>query len=173
MQGTVSFGSVRGVSSHQHNPFAAISFGYPHETMGEVRGFSLLYSGNFLVEAEHAELGRLRVNIGMHPMGLQWNLRQGESFSTPEVVLVRSSEGLGGMSRTLHRLYLEKLIPPSWSDAKPPVLLNTWEAKYFHVSHNNILEMAEKVIFSLLFYISPWQYINLRFIYSVGIESWD
>ncbi len=69
----------------------------------------------------------------------------GESFYTPEVVLARSSEGLGGISRTLHRLYLENLIPTNWSDAAPPILLNTWEAKYFHVNHNNLLEMAERV----------------------------
>jgi hypothetical protein len=75
-QGNLSFGSMRGVSSHQHNPFVAISFGSPNETTGEVRGFSLVYSGNFLIEAEPSELGRLRVNIGIHPMGLQWNLRQ-------------------------------------------------------------------------------------------------
>lgn len=68
---------MRGVSSHQHNPFAAITFGSPHETTGEVRAFSLIYSGDFLIEAETAELGRLRVNVGVHPMGLQWNLRQG------------------------------------------------------------------------------------------------
>ena len=69
----------------------------------------------------------------------------GETFSTPEVVLVRSSNGLGGMSRVLHRLYLERLIPTNWSDVDPPILLNTWEAKYFHVNHNNVVEMAEKV----------------------------
>jgi alpha-galactosidase len=147
IQGTLSFGSVRGVSSHQHNPFIAISFGHPSETVGEVRAMSLLYSGNFLVEVEQAELGRLRINMGIHPMGLEWNLRKGETFSTPEAVLVRSSEGLGGMSRTLHRLFLERLIPHNWSDERPPILLNTWEAKYFHVSHENVLEMAEKVIF--------------------------
>lgn len=77
-------------------------------------------------------------------MGLQWSLKQGESFSTPEVVMVRSSEGLGGMSRTLHRLYLERLIPSNWSDRNPPILFNSWEAKYFHINHDNIVELAHK-----------------------------
>lgn len=48
--------------------------GVPSETSGEVRGFSFIYSGNFLVEAEMSEMGRLRVNVGIHPMGLQWHL---------------------------------------------------------------------------------------------------
>jgi alpha-galactosidase len=60
--------------------------------------------------------------------------------------LVRSSEGLGGMSRTLHRLILDRLIPKNWSDLEPPIILNSWEAKYFHVNHENILEMARQVL---------------------------
>lgn len=168
VQGMQSFGSVRGVSSHQHNPFAgrfdkslrihvdaitglllgrsAISFGTPHETKGEVRGFSFVYSGNFLAEAELGEMGRLRFTMGIHPMGMQWHLKPGEFFATPEVVMVRSSEGTGGMSRTFHRLFLDRLLPRNWSDEHPPIVLNTWEAKYFHVTHANIIEMASQVI---------------------------
>eukprot|EP01031_Cornospumella_fuschlensis_P036624 gene36624-44427_t len=126
--GNHCFGSTRGVSSHQANPFACITIGAPHESHGEVRAFSLVYSGNFLWEAELGELGRLRVCMGLHPMGLQWHLQTGEEFCTPEVVMVRSSEGLGGMSRTLHRVFLDRLIPHTWADEHPPILLNTWEA---------------------------------------------
>lgn len=31
-------------------------------------------------------------------------------------------------------------------DDNPPVLLNTWEAKYFHINHNNIIEMTKQAI---------------------------
>ena len=94
---------MRGVSGHVHNPFAgalhgvcilfthmhtlillalytAISIGTPSETSGEVRGFSFIYSGNFLVEAELSEMGRLRCNIGINPMGLQWHLLPGLEY---------------------------------------------------------------------------------------------
>jgi alpha-galactosidase len=123
----------------------AISFGTPHETKGEVRAFAFVYSGNFLVEAELGEMGRLRYTMGIHPMGMQWHLNAGEFFATPEVVMVRSSDGIGGMSRTFHRLFLERLLPKNWSDKNPPILLNTWEAKYFHVTHDNVIEMARQV----------------------------
>jgi alpha-galactosidase len=122
-----------------------ITVGAPSETDGEVKGFALVYSGNFLVEAEVNEMGRLRFNMGIHPMGLQWYLKPGGMFETPEAVLVRSNEGLGGMSRSFHRLILDRLIPRNWSDQDPPILLNTWEAKYFHVNHNNVVEMAQMV----------------------------
>jgi alpha-galactosidase len=90
-------------------------------------------------------MGRLRVNMGIHPMGFQWNLAPGECFSTPECVLVRSQEGLGGMSRVLHRLFLDTLLPNNWSNLSPPIILNSWEAKYFNVCHDNIVEMAKQV----------------------------
>ena len=56
---------------------SAITIGPPNEETGEVKGFSFVYSGNFLVETEINEMGRLRVNIGIHPMGLQWHLIPG------------------------------------------------------------------------------------------------
>jgi alpha-galactosidase len=59
---------------------------------------------------------------------------------------VRSSEGLGGMSRAFHRLFLDRLLPRNWSDESPPVLLNTWEAKYFHINHHNVLEIAKTAV---------------------------
>ncbi len=58
--------------------YIAITFGTPSETHGEVRAFSMIYSGNFLFEADIAELGRLRVNMGINPMGFQWELQQGK-----------------------------------------------------------------------------------------------
>lgn len=143
--GIQSFGSVRGVSGHQHNPFAAICIGSPNETFGEVQGFSLIYSGNFLFEAELSDVGRLRLNMGIHPMGFQWKLDPSDIFETPEVILVRSNDGLGGMSRELHRVLKSHVIAkcPVWAELSPPILLNTWEAEYFNISHSSVVEMAK------------------------------
>ena len=57
-----------------------MTLGPPSETHGEVKGFSLIYSGNFLVEAELSEMGRLRLNMGINPMGFQWRLECGALF---------------------------------------------------------------------------------------------
>jgi alpha-galactosidase len=85
--------------------------------------------------------------MGIHPLGMQWHLPQGAVFSTPECVMVRSKDGLGGMSRSLHRLFVDRLIPhvPGWDEPSvdPPVLLNSWEAKYFNVNHSSLVEMAQ------------------------------
>ena len=74
-----------------------------------------------------------------------WYGLQGAVFNTPECVLVRSQDGVGGMSRVLHRLFLDRLIPRTWADDRPPVLLNSWEAKYFGVNHATVVEMAHQV----------------------------
>ena len=58
---------------------------------------------------------------------------------------MRSNEGLGGMSRMLHRVFLDHLIPKiAWAEETPPVLLNTWEAYYFGVNHANVVELAKQ-----------------------------
>lgn len=75
---------------------------------------------------------------------------EGDTFNTPEAILVRSGEGVGGMSRMLHRLFLDRLIPKGWADEQPPILLNSWEAKYFNVNHQNIVDMAVQVQFAPL-----------------------
>jgi alpha-galactosidase len=67
--------------------------------------------------------------------------------------MTRSGEGLGGMSRAIHRLFLDRLLPRNWSDTDPPILLNSWEAKYFHVNHHNIVEMAQQVRCNLIIFI--------------------
>ena len=115
-QGMHSFGSRRGVSSHQSNPFCAISDGPPHEQHGEVRGFALAYSGNFLIEAETDEMRRTRINVGVHPSTTQWHLGEW-SLQHTRGRAMRSSEGLGGMSRVFHRLINERLRPSSWADS--------------------------------------------------------
>ena len=143
-QGLSAFGSQRGTSSHQHSPFVAISEGHapPEEDHGHVYGFALVYSGNFLAEAEVVDVGRLRVNMGVQPSGFTWHLAPGDDFSTPECACVFSAAGLGRMSRQFHSLVREHIIPPTWRHVPCPVLCNTWEAEYFNVSHDSVVAMA-------------------------------
>ncbi len=50
--GIQSVGSLRGHSSHEHNPFIVLKRPGTDELQGEAIGFSLIYSGNFLAQAE-------------------------------------------------------------------------------------------------------------------------
>ncbi|WP_308635255.1 alpha-galactosidase [Paenibacillus silvisoli] len=135
--------SKRGSSSHQQNPFLALMSRGASEETGEVYGFSLVYSGSFLAQAEADQFGTSRVSIGIQPMDFSWLLEPGESFQTPEAVMVRSSEGLGGMSRTYHRLYRTRLCRGEFRDEARPILVNNWEATYFNFNAGKILEIAK------------------------------
>ena len=69
--------SNRGASSHQHNPFVALARPATTEDAGEAIGFSLVYSGNFLAEAEVEPFGTARLRIGINPEGFSWLLEPG------------------------------------------------------------------------------------------------
>lgn len=142
--GTTSVDSTRGISSHQQNPFLALVNENTTEDYGDVYGIGLVYSGNFTA-AVHCDMYRsARVQMGINPFHFKWQLLPGESFTTPEVVLVYASHGLGEMSRRFHRLYRKRLCRGYYRDAVRPVLLNTWEAAYFNINHDTILKYAQK-----------------------------
>ncbi len=140
--GRQSVGSDRGASSHQHNPFMALVRPTTTEATGEVYGFSLVYSGNFIAEAEVDTHGTTRIRLGISPDTFRWALQPGEAFVTPEAIVVYSDHGLGGMSDAFHGLFRERLARGVWRDAPRPILLNNWEATYFDFDQPKLLRIA-------------------------------
>ncbi|HEV8488687.1 MAG TPA: alpha-galactosidase [Candidatus Limnocylindrales bacterium] len=141
--GRQSVGSVRGASSHHHNPFLVLRRATTTEEHGEAIGFSLVYSGNFLAEAEVDPHQTTRVRIGINPEGFAWTLEPGDEFATPEAVLVHSDQGLGALSDAYHRLYRERLARGAWRDRPRPVLINTWEGTKFDFTEDRLVAIAE------------------------------
>jgi alpha-galactosidase len=141
--GNKSIESRRGASGHQQNPFIALLGRDTTEDHGEVYGFSLVYSGNFLAQAEIDQYNTTRVSMGINPFGFSWLLAPMEIFQTPEVVMVYSSQGIGKMSRTYHSLYRSRLCRGKFRDAVRPVLVNNWEATYFNFNADKIVDIAK------------------------------
>ncbi|WP_039764141.1 alpha-galactosidase [Caldicellulosiruptor sp. F32] len=144
IHGTQVIESARGESSHQHNPFIALLSKDATEKHGDVYGFSLVYSGNFAAIVEKDQYNMLRVTMGINPFEFTWVLKPGESFQTPEVVMVYSQEGLGGMSRTYHKLYRKRLCRGVYRDKRRPILINSWEATYFNFDEEKLLSLAKE-----------------------------
>jgi alpha-galactosidase len=142
--GTLRLESRRGQSSHQMSPFCAVTEGPPSETNGAAWGVSLLYSGNWLIELEKHHSGRLRVNAGINDHDFRWKLEPGEVFETPECVLAYSFEGLGGLSRRLHRFVNQRIVRGPWRDKVRPALINSWEGIYFGVDHSKMIKLAKE-----------------------------
>ncbi|MGP7817270.1 alpha-galactosidase [Niallia sp. 01092] len=135
--------SSRGASSHQHNPFMALLRKDTTETSGDVYAFNLIYSGNFLAQAEVDQFRQTRVTMGINPFDFSWKLDPNEAFQAPEAVMVYSSEGLGEMSRTFHSLYSTRLTRGNYRDKERPILVNNWEATYFDFNAQKILDIAK------------------------------
>lgn len=142
-QGITAVDSLRGHSSHHQNPFLVLKRHTADETQGEVIGCSLVYSGNFLAQAQVDTYDTTRILLGIHPAGFSWKLEPGASFQTPEAVMVHSVCGLGGMSRTFHTLYRERLARGFWRDRERPILINNWEATYFDFTQDRLLDIAK------------------------------
>ena len=141
--GTQSVYSMRGCSSHHYNPFLALKRRETTEGNGEVYGFSLVYSGNFLAQADVDTYDTTRITMGIHPDTFSWTLKKGESFQTPEAVLVYSDQGLNGMSQAYHTLYRSRLAKGYWRDKERPILINNWEATYFDFDEEKIVSIVK------------------------------
>ncbi|MFP4199311.1 MAG: alpha-galactosidase [Halanaerobium sp.] len=142
-QGITKIDSKRGGSSHQQNPFAALVEPDTDEYSGDAYGFSLVYSANFIVQAEKNHYGKTRLTMGINPFNFNWLLESGQSFQTPEVVINYSDQGLNKMSQNYHQLYQKRLVRGKHREKERPVLINNWEGTYFDFNTAKILEMAE------------------------------
>lgn len=144
--GVFEASSSRGVSSGQMNPFMAIATPNCDENNGSVYGFNLVYSGDFSFKTSLDQDDNLRFVGGINDFGFEWTLAPSESFSSPEMVMVYSDNGLGEMSRTFHDLYRNYLINPAYVFEHRPIVINNWEATYFNFDTKKLCDIIDSVI---------------------------
>lgn len=141
--GTQTVESLRGASSHQHNPAIALVRPETSENSGEAIGMMLVYSGNFIAGAEVDQYANTRVYAGIHPDAFSWHLQPGARFDAPEALIAWSGDGMGGLSDTYHRLLRTRVARGAHRDQKRPVLINNWEATYFRFDEDVIVDLAQ------------------------------
>lgn len=141
---TQSIRSTRGASGHSHNPFMFLPRRDTTEDTGDCYGFVFVYSGNFAIDADADFFNSARVTVGINPEGFEWHLSPGESFQTPETIMMYSEEGIGGVSRELHRLMSKNLVRGKWRDIRRPLLINSWEAAYFNFDDEKLVAFAHQ-----------------------------
>jgi alpha-galactosidase len=142
--GVTAIESMRGHSSAHENPFVILKRPNTDEDSGEAFGFSFVYSGNFLAQAEVDTYDVTRFTMGINPRGFSWKLTPGESFQTPEVLMTYSNTGLNGLSNSLHTLLRSRVARGYWRDRPRPVLLNNWEATGMEFTEESVLNIARK-----------------------------
>lgn len=140
-QGVVS---MRGESSHQEHPFMAITSKNASENEGLAYGMNFIYSGNFIADAQLNQFNSVRILMGINPENFCWQLKENESFYTPQAVLTFSDKGLNGMSQAFHNLYRNHLIRGEYKNKIRPILINNWEATYFNFTTEKLLDIAKE-----------------------------
>lgn len=144
INGKQSFGSRRGTSSHQHNPFAILAERETTEDHGGCYGMSFLYSGNFSFEVEQDQFRQIRMQMGMLDEMMDYRLAVGESLHVPEVAMAYTSEGLASLSHIYHKLVREHICRGRYKNKRRPVLINNWEATYFRFTGEKIEKIARQ-----------------------------
>ncbi|KQZ32601.1 alpha-galactosidase [Duganella sp. Root1480D1] len=136
--------SRKGVTSHQVNPWIAISRAATGEEAGPVWFGALGWSGNWRISVEMDAMGGVHASAGYNPFDFNYRLKHGESLASPVLHAGFSNEGFGGASRIFHRYQREKILPHAPAPRLRPVLYNSWEATFFDVTEAGQLALAEK-----------------------------
>src|SRR5271170_5470093 len=145
--------SRRGTTSHQANPWFAISRDDSQKSVGpfdageehgEVWFGALAWSGSWRIIVEHTQLDSVRVTGGFNPFDFGYKLKPGEHLETPIFYGGYSDHGLGGASRLMHRFEIAHILPQRPNPRPRPVLYNSWEATEFRVDEAGQINLAEK-----------------------------
>ena len=142
LHNNTSISSNCGFSSAYANPFLILAGNNTDECSGDALGIALAYSGNHKMSADLNRYNIINLSGGIAPDNFRWNLSYGESFSTPELIMSFSSNGLNSLSQNFHSIIRDRICRGIYRDKKRPVLLNLWEACYFNFDENTIKSAA-------------------------------
>lgn len=136
--------STVGASSNRHNPAFLLKAGGADEAHGSVYGFNLVYSGNHYSAVERSNQDTLRVMCGINPHCFLWRLKSGEHFITPQAVMSYSDSGTDRLAQAMHDFVNRHIIREGFQNSERPIVLNNWEATFFHFNRRKILALARK-----------------------------
>ena len=143
VHGTQKIGSVRGTSSHQHNPMMILAEKETTEDKGNCYAMSFVYSGCFQGEVLKDQLNQTRMMLGLQEEAFRYPLERGEMFQAPEVILSYSAEGMNRLSQNLHHCIRQHICRGKYKEEIRPILINSWEAAYFDFTGDTIYELAK------------------------------
>lgn len=136
--------SRRGTSSHQMNPSVILCAENATEDAGECYSLQLVYSGSFHIGIQKDQRGLTRLTGGIQPQQFCFRIEKGGCFVTPQAVLCYSGEGIGELSRRLHRFVNRHICRGIYRTRKRPVLINNWEATYFDFNLDKLTGIASQ-----------------------------
>jgi alpha-galactosidase len=114
----------------------------PDESSGTAVAGALAWGGNTRFAFERTAAPTVRVWCGHNPAAAEYVLDPGASFVTPEQVWVWSTDGVGPLSRRLHRWVRERVTRNG--DQLRPIVVNNWEATSFSFDTERLLGLIDQ-----------------------------
>lgn len=131
---------------NSHTAHSEVMFsldGKAQENTGRVIGAALCYPGNYKLFVDTDDSDYHHFFAGINEENSAYNLKKGETFTTPELALTYSPEGLSGVSRNFHRWGRKYRLHDG--DKERKVLLNSWEGVYFGINEEVMAGMMEDI----------------------------
>jgi alpha-galactosidase len=130
--GTKVVDSRGGVQPHLRcSPFFLLApDGSPEEACGAVVAGALAWGGNVRFAW-----------CGHNPAAAEYKLDPGATFVTPEQIWAWSVDGVGPLSRRLHR-WVRQHVVRDGNDLRP-IVVNNWEATFFSFNTERVLELID------------------------------
>ena len=85
------------------------------------------------------------LQLGLGSENFSYRLRNGETVYAPEAIMTYSPTGLGTMSRHFHDFINHHIVPEKARERRP-VVLNSWEAFYFNINENIMVDFAAAAV---------------------------
>lgn len=117
--------------------------GKPQENNGRVIGAALCYPGNYKLFVDTDDSDTHHFFAGINEENSEYHLKKGEKFTTPELALTYSNEGLSGASRNFHKWGRDNRLHAGNKERK--VLLNSWEGVYLDIKEDVMAGMMEDI----------------------------
>ncbi|MGN0205718.1 MAG: alpha-galactosidase [Muribaculaceae bacterium] len=131
---------------NSHTAHSEVMFsldGKARENSGRVIGAALCYSGNYLLRIDTDESDFHHFFAGINEDNSAYNLKPGETFSTPHLALTYSNEGASGVSRNFHKWGRKYML--AHGERLRKILLNSWEGVYFDIKEPEMHRMMEDI----------------------------
>ena len=135
---------------------------------------SIEYSGNWRIDFNKFFDGGLQVVSGINFWDTRWNLKAGQSFTTPKFIVGYTNEGSERAAQQLQAYVRKELLPEQHRNDLRPILYNSWYATAFNVNEEQQLKLAAtaKEIGVELFVIDDGWFKG-RLNDHAGLGDWD
>ena len=121
----------RGARGFKQNPSVIVKNKNASLDYGECYGISLVYSGDFKIEARLDEYDNLKLFAGINDENFGFVLQNNEEFYTPECIFAYSSNGINDLTHTFHDHERNHIIRKDFAFKERPLQINSWDPFLF------------------------------------------